>query len=156
MYLMRPKIMISSSKQMNIKHVYDAIGILDRYDEVSSRWFCELGCGFRYHKDADDVLYESAEIASAFFAERENDTDVRESCAMVWTYDYEEGAFDCEYELSEYEENRVRSIQFAIGGRNQKNVEELDEAIRQWHITGQMVWEGVIIDLGDWEPAGSP
>ena len=33
-----------------------------------------------------------------------------------------------------------------------KELKEFDEAIKIWHITGEMIWYGLYIELGSWEP----
>lgn len=150
MYCVSPSITVSASSQMRIRDFDTSERYLDTYDEESGRWFCSLGCGFRYHKDAYDVLSESIAIVDRYLSERRSNDVVRESHTVAWTYNYDRGVFSCDYELTEYDLTRKRSTRFSVGSVSAKELEEIEKAIRTWHITGEMIWDILFISLGDW------
>lgn len=150
MYCVSPNVVVSANSQMRIADLEVDTEYLDAYDEERGRWFCELGCGFRYHGDAYDVLDESITIINRYLARRNPDDIVRKSQAIAWTYDYERGVFCCDYELTEYDSERSRSAQFSVGSVRMENLEEIEKAIRKWHCTGEMVLDVLTINFGNW------
>ena len=124
---------------------------LDTYDEASGRWFCNLGCGFRYHRDAYDVLDECTTIINGYLTRKAPNDIVRKSQAVAWTYDYDQGVFGCDYELTEYGYGRKRKAQFSVGSVSMKDLDEIDCEIRKWHASGEMMFGVMVITFGDWE-----
>ncbi len=154
-YCVSPRISVSANSQMRIRNIDTDTEYLDTYDEESGRWFCDLGCGFRYYRDAYDELRASAAIVDKYLSERRSCNVIRESYAVAWTYNYNRGVFSCDYELTEYDAGRKRSIQFSVGSVSMKALDEIDKAIHAWHITGEMIWDILFINLGDWEDQNS-
>ena len=156
MYCVSPRITVSANSQMRIKDLDTDREYLNAYDEISGRWFCNLGCGFRYHRDAYDVLDECTTIINGYLTRKAPNDIVRKSQAVAWTYDYDQGVFGCDYELTEYGNGRKRKAQFSVGSVSMKDLDEIDSEIRRWHITGEMMFGVMVIKFGDWEKFNTP
>ena len=156
MYCVSPRITVSANSQMRIKDLDTDREYLNAYDEISGRWFCNLGCGFRYHRDAYDVLDECTTIINGYLTRKAPNDIVRKSQAVAWTYDYDQGVFGCDYELTEYSGGRKRKAQFSVGSVSMKDLDEIDSEIRRWHITGEMMFGVMVIKFGDWEKFNTP
>ena len=126
MYCVSPRITVSANSQMRIKDLDTDREYLNAYDEISGRWFCNLGCGFRYHRDAYDVLDECTTIINGYLTRKAPNDIVRKSQAVAWTYDYDQGVFGCDYELTEYSGGRKRKAQFSVGSVSMKDLDEID------------------------------
>lgn len=156
MYCVSPSITISANSQMRMRDLDTDREYLDTYDKASGRWFCGLGCGFRYHRDAYDVLDECTIIINGYLARRAPNDIVRKSQAVAWTYDYDQGVFGCDYELTEYRDGLKRKAQFSVGSASMKDLDKIDSEIRRWHITGEMMFGVMVIKFSAWEPFNAP
>lgn len=154
MYLESPHIIVSSDTQLRFVPYYEdenSANYVDHYDEKSKRWVCELGCGFRLRRDADEVLGEDLAALDKCYSKLGFADTVRESFSVAWTYNYDRDIFSCSYEITEYTCCRKRSAKFSVTRVGMKELDEIEKALRAWHATGEMIWEGIFIELGDWQ-----
>lgn len=136
--------MLSSEEKMHLSS-----GCSPWFDETSRRWYYQLGCGFRYHRDARDCLAEAEDELAYCYAQTPV-LHLRQSFVERTTYNYEQDIFCASYELREYQDGQMCSILFYVEDVSLKTLDKIDLAVKEWHATGKMVWEGLILEPGGW------
>lgn len=140
MYLISPELMISGASFVHIPNAMDRV-----WDEELCRAVATAVTGFQDRRYAYSEIEEAAYVVKDYY-EVEN-YNRRESFTMRSTYDYEADSFDVSCDLTEYRDGEKLYAAIYMEDVNMKMLKKLDRAVRAWHKTGELFWEGIFIHL---------